>query len=206
MKTETERVRDRRERSGRATWREFTPSETGVRTPFVESWKSLKVQTEEKHFPQQLQQHENKKGQPQRELLSTNGERVEKTSQEWLAYQNYSKNVPMTHPGVRAVHGRILEVSIDDEEDVDMEVSMGASGLPGKCWACKWILNKMKKFAGPNATAESLKSKLLSVCDEIGLLKPLCRKFVKAHLDELIEELTTTDDVRTICVNTGACR
>ncbi|XP_076733752.1 antimicrobial peptide NK-lysin-like [Maylandia zebra] len=103
---------------------------------------------------------------------------------------------------VRAVHGRTLEVSIDDEEDVDIEVSMG---LPGKCWACKWILNKMKKFAGPNATAESLKSKLLSICDEIGLLKPLCRKFVKVHLEELIEELTTTDDVRTICVNTGAC-
>uniref|UniRef100_A0A3B4GUN2 Saposin B-type domain-containing protein n=1 Tax=Pundamilia nyererei TaxID=303518 RepID=A0A3B4GUN2_9CICH len=78
--------------------------------------------------------------------------------------------------------------------------------LPGKCWACKWILNKVKKLAGPNATAESLKSKLLSVCDGIGLLKSLCRKFVKVHLGELIEELTTTDDVRTICVNTGACK
>ncbi|XP_006798625.2 antimicrobial peptide NK-lysin-like [Neolamprologus brichardi] len=102
---------------------------------------------------------------------------------------------------VRAVHGRTLEVSIDDEEDV--EVSMG---LPGKCWACKWIVNKVKKLAGPNPTAESLKSKLLSVCDGIGLLKSLCRKFVKVHLGELIEELTTTDDVRTICVNMGACK
>ncbi|CAI5696379.1 uncharacterized protein LOC112841639 [Oreochromis niloticus] len=104
---------------------------------------------------------------------------------------------------VRAVHGRTLEVSIDDEEDVDMEVLMG---LPGKCWACEWILNKVKKLAGPNPTAESLKSKLLSVCDGIGLLKSLCRKFVKAHLGELIEELTTTDGVRTICVNMGACK
>ncbi|XP_076733678.1 antimicrobial peptide NK-lysin-like [Maylandia zebra] len=107
---------------------------------------------------------------------------------------------------VRAVHGRTVEVSIDDEEDVDVGISMGASGLPGKCWACKWILNKVKKLAGPNATAESLKSKLLSVCDGIGLLKSLCRKFVKVHLGELIEELTTTDDVRTICVNMGACK
>uniref|UniRef100_A0A3P8Q6D5 Saposin B-type domain-containing protein n=1 Tax=Astatotilapia calliptera TaxID=8154 RepID=A0A3P8Q6D5_ASTCA len=72
--------------------------------------------------------------------------------------------------------------------------------LPGKCWACKWILNKVKKLAGPKATAESLKSKLLSICDEIGLLKSLCRKFVKVHLEELIEELTT------ICVNMGACK
>lgn len=53
---------------------------------------------------------------------------------------------------------------------------------------------------------QNLTSKLKSVCDQIGLLKSLCRKFVKMHLGELIEELTTTDDVRTICVNTGACK
>lgn len=89
----------------------------------------------------------------------------------------------------------------------------------------------MKKFAGPNATAEvkcphikeiysqdprknttllfflqSIKTKLLSICDEIGILKPMCRKFVKQHLGVLIEELTTTDDVRTICVRTKACK
>ena len=49
-------------------------------------------------------------------------------------------------------------------------------------------------------------TKLNSICNEIGLLKAKCHKFVKAHLGELIEELTTTDDVRTICVNTGACK
>jgi len=26
--------------------------------------------------------------------------------------------------------------------------------LPGLCWACKWALNKVKKIAGKNATAE----------------------------------------------------
>lgn len=50
-----------------------------------------------------------------------------------------------------------------------------------------------------------VKQKLLSVCDQIGLLKSLCRKFVKGHLGELIEELTTNDDVTTICVNSKAC-
>ncbi|KAM6968614.1 antimicrobial peptide NK-lysin-like [Tautogolabrus adspersus] len=78
--------------------------------------------------------------------------------------------------------------------------------LPGVCWACKWTLKKVKNALGPNATAESVKSKLLSCCDQIGLLKTVCRSFVKKHLGELIEELTTTDDVRTICVNTGACK
>ncbi|KAL3968862.1 transcription factor CP2 related protein [Sarotherodon galilaeus] len=109
---------------------------------------------------------------------------------------------------VRAVHGRTLELSIDDEDadDVDMEFSMGESGFPGKCWACEWIVKKMKKFAGPNATVESLTAKFHAICDEIGLLKSLCRKFVKVHLGVLIEEVTTTDDVWTICVNTGACK
>ncbi|XP_049918789.1 uncharacterized protein LOC126401505 [Epinephelus moara] len=123
---------------------------------------------------------------------------------------------------VWTVDGRRLKVTIDDQEQLDMEisvmadkevslkdgeeVSVKAGKLPGVCWACKWALNKVKKAIGPNATAEKLTTKLKSICDQIGLLKALCRKFVKTHLAELIEELTTTDDVRTICVNTGACK
>ncbi|XP_069007914.1 antimicrobial peptide NK-lysin-like [Embiotoca jacksoni] len=104
---------------------------------------------------------------------------------------------------VWTVRGRSLEIGSDEEEQVDMEIS---AKIPGICWACKWSLNKVKKLVGPNATAESLKSKLKSICNEIGLLKAACNKFVKTHLGELIEELMTTDDVRTICVNTGACK
>ncbi|XP_054469638.1 antimicrobial peptide NK-lysin-like [Anoplopoma fimbria] len=107
---------------------------------------------------------------------------------------------------VWTVQGRSFEVNIDDQEPVEVEISVNADKLPGVCWACKWALNKVKKAIGSNATAENLTSKLKSICDQIGLLKSLCRKFVKTHLTELIEELTTTDDVRTICVNTGACK
>nr|AWT04747.1 NK-lysin [Oplegnathus fasciatus] len=107
---------------------------------------------------------------------------------------------------VWTVHGRSFEVKIDDQEQVEVEISVGAGKLPGLCWACKWALNKVKKVIGPNATAESIITKLKSICDEIGLLKAICHKFVKVHLEELIEELTTTDDVRTICVNTKACK
>ncbi|XP_026164404.1 antimicrobial peptide NK-lysin-like [Mastacembelus armatus] len=106
---------------------------------------------------------------------------------------------------VWTVQARSLEISIDDEEQVDVEISMEAGKFPGLCWACKWALNKVKKLTR-NCTVEDIKSKLSSVCDQIGLLKSLCRKFVKTHLGELIEELTTTDDVKTICVNTGACK
>lgn len=103
------------------------------------------------------------------------------------------------------------------------------------CWACKWALKKVKKIIGNNVTSEVtywtskvqrggrscwkeqqcdffcplcqvIKTKLMSICDQMGLLKSLCRKFVKGHLGVLIEELTTSDDVRTICVNTRACK
>ncbi|XP_005801335.2 antimicrobial peptide NK-lysin-like [Xiphophorus maculatus] len=102
------------------------------------------------------------------------------------------------------VQGRSLKIRIDDDElgepDVDVQ------GLPGMCWGCKWALNKLKKKLGSNSTAEAIKAKLRSVCDGIGLLKSQCRKFVDANLAVLIEELTTTDDVRTICVNVGVCK
>lgn len=107
---------------------------------------------------------------------------------------------------VKAVHGRNIEVSISDVEEMDADVTMDARKLPGICWACKWALDKVKKIMGPNATAQSLTPKLKAVCDNIGLLKSLCRKFVKNHLGELIEELTTTDDVKTICINIKACK
>ncbi|XP_037342601.2 antimicrobial peptide NK-lysin-like [Pungitius pungitius] len=106
---------------------------------------------------------------------------------------------------VWTVYGRSLEVDFDDQKLVEVEISVNQGKLPGVCWACKWALNKVKKIIGRNATAESLTTKLKSVCKEIGFLKSLCKIFVKKHLAELVEELTTTDDVRTICVNTGAC-
>uniref|UniRef100_A0A667WXD8 NK-lysin tandem duplicate 4 n=1 Tax=Myripristis murdjan TaxID=586833 RepID=A0A667WXD8_9TELE len=102
------------------------------------------------------------------------------------------------------VHGRYLVVNLDDADLVEEEIPV-AGKLPGICWACKWALNKVKKAAGNNATAE-VKIIILLLCDQIGFLKSLCRKFVKKNLSVLIEELSTTDDVRTICVNLKACK
>uniref|UniRef100_A0A3B3XCV9 Saposin B-type domain-containing protein n=1 Tax=Poecilia mexicana TaxID=48701 RepID=A0A3B3XCV9_9TELE len=104
------------------------------------------------------------------------------------------------------VQGRSLKIRIDDDDDGDELGEPDVQGLPGMCWGCKWALNKLKKQLGSNATAEAIKAKLRSVCDGIGLLKSKCRKFVNTNLGVLIEELTTTDDVRTICVNVGACK
>ncbi|CAL1575201.1 unnamed protein product [Knipowitschia caucasica] len=101
------------------------------------------------------------------------------------------------------VKGKCVE--IDNEEPNEKEL-LALAKIPGVCWACKWAMNKVKKMVGKNASKEDFKAKLLSVCDQIGLIKSLCRKFVNKHLGVLIEELSTNDDVRTICVNTKACR
>ncbi|KAM9341518.1 NK-lysin tandem duplicate 4 [Symphorus nematophorus] len=107
---------------------------------------------------------------------------------------------------VWTVHGRNIRVTTDDQDPVEVEISVQAGKLPGLCWTCKWALNKVKKVIGPNATAEAVTSKLMPVCNQIGLLKSLCKKFVKNHLAVLVEELTTSDDVKTICVNLNACK
>nr|QDQ16868.1 NK-lysin antimicrobial peptide [Sinocrossocheilus bamaensis] len=77
---------------------------------------------------------------------------------------------------------------------------------PGMCWACKWAMKKLKKQISNGATPEDIKKKLEMVCDEIGFLKSLCRKFVNQYRDTLVEELSTTDDAKTICVNIGVCK
>ncbi|XP_076013667.1 antimicrobial peptide NK-lysin-like [Genypterus blacodes] len=107
---------------------------------------------------------------------------------------------------VWTVYGRCIEVDDSDQEDMNDEISLEASKLPGLCWACKWALNKVKKELSDNSTVEQVSSKLKGVCNQIGLLKSKCRSFVQKRLEELVEELTTTDDVRTICVNMKACK
>ncbi|XP_037551257.1 NK-lysin tandem duplicate 4 [Nematolebias whitei] len=107
---------------------------------------------------------------------------------------------------VWTVQGKSFKVSIDDEEASLKEGFGAAQRFPGVCWACTWALKKVKNVIGPNVTAEQVKAKLKAVCDQIGLLKSKCHKFVDSHLGLLVEELTTSDDINTICVNTGACR
>ncbi|XP_022606786.1 antimicrobial peptide NK-lysin-like [Seriola dumerili] len=108
---------------------------------------------------------------------------------------------------VWTVRGRSFVGNIDDQvEQLEVEGSTEAGMVPGVCWVCEWALNKVKKDIGPNTTSENVKLKLVKVCDEIYTLKTVCHNFVKKHLKQLIEELMTSDDVRTICVNTKACK
>ncbi|XP_024920878.1 NK-lysin tandem duplicate 4 isoform X1 [Cynoglossus semilaevis] len=105
---------------------------------------------------------------------------------------------------VWSVHGKSQEMNIDDEEPAEVELPVEAKP-PGLCWGCKWALNKVKKAMTQKETYEKVKARLIKICNKIGFLKSRCHKFVITHLDELVEELSTTDDVKTICVNVKAC-
>uniref|UniRef100_A0A8C7Z2Q1 Saposin B-type domain-containing protein n=1 Tax=Oryzias sinensis TaxID=183150 RepID=A0A8C7Z2Q1_9TELE len=87
-------------------------------------------------------------------------------------------------------------VTLDDENQLEGS----EEGLPGMCWGCKWMLKKVKAALGNTTKVEKIKSQLSKVCDKIGLLRSQCKKFVAKNVDVLTEELTTTDDVRTICL------
>ncbi|XP_038822962.1 antimicrobial peptide NK-lysin-like [Salvelinus namaycush] len=107
------------------------------------------------------------------------------------------------------VCGQCQEVNLDDQEDqevVEAQPEKHMVTLKGTCWACMWALNKVKKHISSSSSEVQIKQKLLSVCDKLGLLKSLCKGMVKKHLWVLVEELSTSDDVRTICINIKACK
>ncbi|XP_064783036.1 antimicrobial peptide NK-lysin-like [Oncorhynchus masou masou] len=105
------------------------------------------------------------------------------------------------------IHGQCQEVDLDDQEVLEAKPEKRMEQqLKGTCWACKWALNKVKKSITTSSSPEELKQTLLSVCNDIGFLKSVCKGLVKKHLWVLIEEVSTSDDVRTICVNIKACK
>ncbi|XP_026085944.1 antimicrobial peptide NK-lysin-like [Carassius auratus] len=101
------------------------------------------------------------------------------------------------------------EMHIKESIGNQLEESSGeiqTEQLPGLCWACKWAMGKLKKRISNGTTADEVKKKLENICDRIGFLKSLCRKFVNKYMGTLIEELSTTDDAKTICINIRVCK
>uniref|UniRef100_A0A672S7X4 Saposin B-type domain-containing protein n=1 Tax=Sinocyclocheilus grahami TaxID=75366 RepID=A0A672S7X4_SINGR len=100
-----------------------------------------------------------------------------------------------------------LHWEMQKEESTGNELEKGSGKQqPGMCWACKWSMKKLKKQISNGATPDDIKKKLGMVCDEIGFLKSLCRKFVNKYKDTLVEELSTNDDAETICINIGVSK
>uniref|UniRef100_A0AAR2LWM9 Saposin B-type domain-containing protein n=1 Tax=Pygocentrus nattereri TaxID=42514 RepID=A0AAR2LWM9_PYGNA len=112
-----------------------------------------------------------------------------------------------------AMHLEYLKVESDEEPlheslaaDQAEDMPMPGAVFPGKCWACKWAMGKLKQSLSSDASVGMIKEKLRGVCNSIGFLKSICRGIVNRYLDVLTEELSTTDDPATICANIGICR
>ncbi|XP_062379286.1 antimicrobial peptide NK-lysin-like [Sardina pilchardus] len=78
--------------------------------------------------------------------------------------------------------------------------------LRGLCGACKWIVNKVRKALPQDADQDEVKEKLKTVCNKIGLLKSICKKFVGKYIAKLVAEISSADDAKTACVHLKACK
>ncbi|XP_062863809.1 antimicrobial peptide NK-lysin-like [Trichomycterus rosablanca] len=113
-----------------------------------------------------------------------------------------------------AIHLQYLNID-SAEEDFDESLSavseaedlpMPNAQLPGVCWACEWSMKKIRKQLNNNAKMDMIRSKLKNVCNKIGFMKDKCTKMIMKYMDILIEELSTPDDPKTICINIGVCK
>ncbi|XP_050990153.1 NK-lysin tandem duplicate 4 [Labeo rohita] len=107
---------------------------------------------------------------------------------------------------VCALHWEMRKEKSTGNEFEESSGEIQTEQAPGICWTCKWAMKKLKKQISNGATQDDIKKKLEMICDEIGFLKSQCKTFVNQYRDTLVEELSTTDDAKTICVNIGVCK
>nr|XP_055028868.1 antimicrobial peptide NK-lysin-like [Misgurnus anguillicaudatus] len=93
----------------------------------------------------------------------------------------------------------------NEESSGEVMVKMNQK-LPGVCWACKWAIKKVKNKISNGVTQDAIKRQLASVCDQIGFLRSMCRGLVNKYTGVLIEEISTSDNAATICMNIGVCK
>ncbi|KAM9432707.1 uncharacterized protein ACWYII_016703 isoform 2-T2 [Salvelinus alpinus] len=104
------------------------------------------------------------------------------------------------------IHGHRQEVDPDDQEVVEAQLEKRMQQLKGTCWVCKSALKKVKKSISTSSRQEEIKQKLLSFCRKLPFGKSTCEDLVKEHLRKMIDDLNTSDGLRTICVKFKACK
>ncbi|KAJ8398161.1 hypothetical protein AAFF_G00430050 [Aldrovandia affinis] len=88
----------------------------------------------------------------------------------------------------------------DDMEAVTVRL------LPGSCYVCKRVIEKVKKSLHDKASKEEIIKKLHNVCNKLGPVKSLCNKLVNKNLNKLAAELSSDDSPRQACVNMKLCK
>ncbi|XP_058255679.1 antimicrobial peptide NK-lysin-like isoform X1 [Hemibagrus wyckioides] len=101
-----------------------------------------------------------------------------------------------------------LQVSATSPDSFDQDEDFPASEeqIPGACALCKLVVKKVKKHLGDHENANKIKQKLMRGCNMLPAGKDLCKRLVDKHINILVEELSTDDDPKTVCVKAGICK
>ncbi|KAM9432705.1 saposin-C-like [Salvelinus alpinus] len=78
--------------------------------------------------------------------------------------------------------------------------------LPGTCFACKRIINKVKAQLDGDNDKENITAKLDSICGSMGILKAICKKQVNKYKEKLIEALLNDEDAKDACKEMKLCK
>ncbi|KAK3563639.1 hypothetical protein QTP86_031878 [Hemibagrus guttatus] len=104
------------------------------------------------------------------------------------------------------IDGTLVSATSPDSVDQDEDLPVHEEQIPGVCFLCKQVVKKVKKHLGNHENANKIKEKLKRGCDYLPVGKDICKKMVNNHIDILVEELSTDDDPKTVCVKAGICK
>nr|XP_046163840.1 saposin-C-like [Oncorhynchus gorbuscha] len=90
-----------------------------------------------------------------------------------------------------------------DRDDNHAEIK---AVLPGTCFACKRIINKVKAQLHGDNNKENISAKLDSICGSMGILKGICKKLVNKYKDKLIDKLVNDEDAKDACKKLKLCK
>ncbi|XP_029544317.1 saposin-C-like [Oncorhynchus nerka] len=90
-----------------------------------------------------------------------------------------------------------------DRDDNHVEIK---AVLPGTCFACKRIINKVKAQLDGDDNKENISAKLDSICGSMGILKAICKKLVNKYKEKLIDELVNDEDAKDACKKLKLCK
>ncbi|XP_064815389.1 saposin-C-like [Oncorhynchus masou masou] len=90
-----------------------------------------------------------------------------------------------------------------DRDDNHAEIK---AVLPGTCFACKRIINKVKAQLDGDNNKDNISAKLDSICGSMGILKAICKKLVNKYKEKLIDELVNDEDAKDACKKLKLCK
>ncbi|XP_024293487.1 saposin-C [Oncorhynchus tshawytscha] len=90
-----------------------------------------------------------------------------------------------------------------DRDDNHAEIK---AVLPGTCFACKRIINKVKTKLNGDKSKDNITAILDSICRSLLKLKGVCNKLVNKYKEQLIDALASDVDAGNTCKKLKLCK